>query len=545
MSIVLGIDTGGTYTDSVLVDLAAGQVLAKAKALTDKNNLLESIINSIGGLAVSGCRQPERVVLSTTLATNAVVEGRGQAAGLILIGRRPPGDFPAEVVRQVKGGLNIKGRETVSVDAAEVAEAAALMAGRVQALTVSGYLSVRNPAQELEVRRLVQQVCDLPVVCGHELASELGFYERTVTAVLNARLLPLIGDFLDAAEMALAGLGLKVPVYVVKGNGDMASVASIRERPVETILSGPAASLIGAVFLSRVKNALVLDMGGTTTDSALVRDGRVPMRKDGAIVGAWRTLVSSADIATVGLGGDSRIRINAGGRLVFGPERALPACRDQNEVPETLTPTDLLEASGRLNLWPGDKSKKALAAMAARLDLSEGEFLSLAEEEFLAAISEKCIQARLPKGEPLLAIGAPAGVWLAEAGARNNMEVIVPEHHEVANAVGAACAEIRFRLSALIRPGEDSRGFVLHLPDRREIFPDYDLALAYAAEALQQKVGALAQTHGAHFFESGLEREEVRVEGRFVETVLTLEGLGRISLKPKTISGKAAGPFAG
>lgn len=528
-SIVLGIDTGGSYTDCVVLDNAAGRVLAKSKTPTTGGKLLDGIERSLLALDFHDWPRLDRVALSTTLATNAVVEGRGQEAGLILIGRRPPGELPARYVEVVRGDLNIKGRETVALDEREVAAAVEALGPKVRALAVSGRLSVRNPAQELQVKSIVRRLSDLPVVCCHELVADLGFYERTVTGLLNARLLPLVDDFLNAAEAALRRLGIEAPLYVIKGDGAMASVAAIRQRPVETVLSGPAASLIGAIYLAGpaarpAGETLIMDMGGTTTDTSLLENGRIRLRRDGASIGSWRVRVPSADILTVGLGGDSRIDLGDDGRLTFGPRRVQPAGLGGTGQ---LTPTDLLQAAGRINIGDGRRSRRAAEPLAARLGLDVEAFLGLAGQGFAAEVYEKAIAPHRPAPASLIAIGAPAGAWPAEAAALAGLPLTLPAHHEVANAVGAACAEIRTVLCGFVRPGEERRGFVLHLPDERLTFRRLDQAVEHARAALAEGAERRARFQGAAEVEISLDCREVTADGRFVETVLTAVCIGR------------------
>jgi N-methylhydantoinase A/oxoprolinase/acetone carboxylase beta subunit len=178
--------------------------------------------------------------------------------------------------------------------------------------------------QELEVKRLVTELTGYPVVCAHELSGDLGIYERTVTAVLNARLIPLITHLIDAVKQALQNRGIHAPVMVVKGDGSLMFESAAREKPVETILSGPAASLIGAAALSGITDGVVVDMGGTTTDIAVLNGGRPAVRDEGARVGGWLTRVKAADITTIGLGGDSIIRVSKDGVLTIGPQKVFP-----------------------------------------------------------------------------------------------------------------------------------------------------------------------------------------------------------------------------
>jgi len=323
----LGIDAGGTYTDAVLFEFAAGRVLSKAKALTTHRNLADGIAGALAGLDASRLPRVAYTCLSTTLATNAIVEGRGQRVGLILMPchEGAVAELKTPLRRLVSARMDIHGIEQAPVDEAEVLRAAdELLAEGAASFAVSGYASVRNPAHELEVKRILLAQRGMPVVCGHELSARLNFVARAHTAVLNARLVPLICDLLEAVDRVLEQAGVRAPVFVVRGDGSIMRRDVARSRAIETVLSGPAASTAGGRLLTGCADALVADVGGTTTDIAVMQDGRVELTPDGARVGHWRTSVSAADIQTTGLGGDSAVRPGSRGRLRIGPERVVP-----------------------------------------------------------------------------------------------------------------------------------------------------------------------------------------------------------------------------
>jgi N-methylhydantoinase A/oxoprolinase/acetone carboxylase beta subunit len=185
---------------------------------------------------------------------------------------------------------------------------------------------VRNPSHELELRRLIRELCDRPVTCGHELSASLNAPRRALTAALNARLTPFIGRLVDAVTERLESLGIGAPLMMVKGDGSVISAATALERPVDTVLSGPAASVVGACYLSGHENALVADMGGTTTDIAIVTGGRPETRLDGALVGDWHPMVETLSVYSIGLGGDSEVRFSGGEGIGIGPRRVVPTC---------------------------------------------------------------------------------------------------------------------------------------------------------------------------------------------------------------------------
>lgn len=327
----IGIDTGGTYTDSVIAGLQSGDVISKAKALTTPQDLGRGIRASLEQLDAALFADIALVALSTTLATNSVVEGTGARVGLIMAVPNPdtfvlPRGLPCEETILIPGSHTAKGDVGIPLDEGQAAQAVHRLAPMVDAFAVCGYLSIYNAGHEIALRQIIQGIVDRPVVCAHELSGTVGMLERASTAALNARLLPVIRELIGAVEDILDSLAIRAPLMVVKGDGSMMSAAACRGRPVETVLSGPAASIAGACRLSGMDNALVLDMGGTTTDMAVVSGGQARVSREGARVGNWQTRVRAVDMWTLGLGGDSLISLDAGGRLSIGPRRVISFC---------------------------------------------------------------------------------------------------------------------------------------------------------------------------------------------------------------------------
>ena len=335
MSYILGIDTGGTYTDAVIYDPRTDRILAKAKALTTREDLSVGIGNCLRLLDQTLFDGLCQVNLSTTLATNAIVEKRGSPIALFLLGDRPKGDLPAEYQVQIEGLFDIRGRQVLPLDEKAVMTALERIRGNVGAVAVSGFASVRNHLHEQRVKTLIRKHSDLPVVCAHELSTRLGYYDRTVTAVLNARLLSVVFELIQAVRAVLLEYQLELPLMIVTGNGSLVSEKVALERPIETVLSGPAASISGAIHLSGQTDGLVVDMGGTTTDIARLQNGKVKMDPQGAVVGGYRLHINAAEIRTYGLGGDSWIRLQDG-RILVGPRRVYPMCRAVAQWPALL-----------------------------------------------------------------------------------------------------------------------------------------------------------------------------------------------------------------
>ncbi|OJT97270.1 MAG: hydantoinase [Rhizobium sp. 63-7] len=333
---LLGIDTGGTYTDAVLFDETQG-VVAKAKSLTTRHDLAVGISGAVDAVL----RQADvpvsaisLVSLSTTLATNALVEGQGGRAGLVMIGFGPE-DLKRDGLDQalggdpvifLPGGHNVHGHET-PLDMTALEEALPELSKTVSSFAVAGYFAVRNPAHEIRVRQRIHEVSHLPVTCSHELSSKLGGPRRALTTLLNARLVSMIDRLVGACEDFLIRRGIDAPMMVVRGDGALIAASEAKIRPIETILSGPAASLVGARYLTGLDNGVVSDIGGTTTDVAVLDGGRPRLDAEGAVVGGYRTMVEAVAMRTYGLGGDSELHINDRGLVAglhLGPRRLLP-----------------------------------------------------------------------------------------------------------------------------------------------------------------------------------------------------------------------------
>ncbi|MDP6438177.1 MAG: DUF1638 domain-containing protein [Candidatus Brocadiia bacterium] len=588
----LGIDAGGTYTDAAVVDFETGAVLSKAKRPTTPHDLSIGVAQAVAALDRDLLRRLSVVCLSTTLATNAIVEDRGARVGLLLM---PVGEWGLEQirtrpVRMVPGRLSIDGAELEPVDPVAVRRAAEELLGEgVEALAVSGYASVHNPSHEDAVKDAVRTVCDLPVVCGHELSAQLDFVRRAHTAVLNARLIPVIDELLRAVEHALKRHGVGAPVFVARGDGSLIEMSAARERAIETILSGPAASATGARFLTGLDELVAVDIGGTTTDVAIVSGGRVSVCAEGATVGPWQTSVAAADILTSGLGGDSYVKVLEGGtKLEIGPERVTPLSFLADDgpgvvehleelaeasryeyVPPTaaefftlvrvrpglrlseqearllrlleggpaspqrlarelgavaigllptrrleglgvvrrsaFTPTDALHVLGEFTAYSTaaamaaarilgvfvagdatyfaglirDRCCELLAYQVMRRELSLGPGDPEGEDsEVLRALMDAMVTARADERGPfrvtftenrtVVGIGAPAGVFIPEAGRLLGARVVVPPHAEVANAVGAVAGKVIVREAVSIRPNEAGSFIMMGPLGRRE-----------------------------------------------------------------------------
>jgi N-methylhydantoinase A/oxoprolinase/acetone carboxylase beta subunit len=626
----LGLDTGGTFTDAVL--LADGRrVIASAKALTTPWNLAigisEAIHSVLGSLPAAERRAVSLVSVSTTLATNAVVENRFSPVCTLLIGfdeamaersglqRRGT----AGAVVRIQGGHTATGEEAAALDEAAVERAVREHAGTVEAFAVAGHFSVRNPLHELRARKIIRASSPKPVTCAHELSSKLDAPRRALTAALNARLTPQIRHLIEALARVLKAESIDAPLMIVKGDGSLMKAQIALEYPVETILSGPAASVVGAGFLTGLEDFVVSDMGGTTTDIAIVSGRRPVINADGALVGAWRTMVEAIDVRTCGLGGDSEVQFDREARLRVGPRKAMPlslmaqrfapvlkrlqsiaalerladhpahfAFRNPERVPPphlsalerrtwdglqldprpvsevvrhasglealrrladaglvtiaAFTPTDAMHFLDRQSGWCREAaecgarilateernaraarsacSPQALcertyehvvresgrALLAAALAVDPGLEMpgrgwgalggQLIEDAVCGRRFSALVAVSLQLSRPLVAIGAPVGVYYPEVARRLGASLAIPEHAAVCNAVGAVAGVVSQTVEILVNQ-PSFRVFRVHDPAGSQDYSEPAPALEHAQRVSRELALAAARRAGA------------------------------------------------
>ena len=336
----IGIDAGGTYTDVVLYDFETECVLSKAKAPTTKWDFTIGINEAIGKLEIENPQNIDLVTLSTTLATNSIVEGKGQKVGLLIM---PPygiyhdGDIEYDTLEVISGKLDINGKELEPVDPEQVRRIARSMieSKGVDAFAVTGFASINNHVHEIEVKEILKKEFGCSVTCGHEISADLNYRIRSITSALNASIIPCLEKLLNEMIDSLEKQGISAQQMVVRSDGSLMNIRTALERPIETILSGPASSAKGAGFLAKVDEGLVIDIGGTTTDTAIIKRGQVMINLDGASVGGYRTHVKTLDLRTFGLGGDSII-YSEKSEIGIGPQRVMPISRMALEYPDVV-----------------------------------------------------------------------------------------------------------------------------------------------------------------------------------------------------------------
>ena len=668
----LGIDTGGTFTDAVLYDSNKG-IVRTAKSLTTHYDLsvgVRDVINRIDSDETPLSDLIQVTSISTTLATNAIVEGRGGTVCLLLIGYPPDALDRAKLrdairndpIEFIPGGHTASGDESHSLDLDAARSAILRHAPSVTAFTVAGMFSVRNTEHEVAVRNLVLELTDKPVTCTFELTANLNAPRRAMTAVLNARLIAPISHLIKTVRSELAAKEVSAPLMVVKGDGSMMSADVAMLRPVETILSGPAASIVGAIHLANSPVTVVSDIGGTTTDIAVLHDGNPQIAREGALVGGFRTFVEAIDVYTVGLGGDSQVSMVQ--PLSVGPNRAMPISCLGQQIPQILdileqqltkdsveyqgcfllrrsesedinslarnnrklwnmlergpvrcdelfkephmlrayhrmrtldlvhmaafTPTDALHVLGLMNRWSKPGAEIAARIWMKHLSNRNEQFWNSPEElcsDVLEAVvrqssaslieaiavSENSDATKSNLGDYLLhrgidqstsdtlnvelsikgaltVVGAPAMAIYPQVSKRLNTELIIADHHEIGNAVGAAIGTVKQRVASLITsPAEGV--YRAHTPSGIQDYNDLEDAATAAINELETLAKQRALASSAADVDTTAQRTDIVVKGVgghriFIESRITVTIQGDVeismqSLKPDS-HGKAS-----
>lgn len=381
MKIGIGIDTGGTYTDAVAYDFDTKQVLSSGKALTTKADLSQGIGAAIDSLDTALVEQARIVSLSTTLATNACVENRGGRAKLVFIG------VDRNVVAKVghKYGLDdpaclcfvdcdvrSDGEIVTQPDWEQFRRDVAGFQGAQAVGIVELYAPRTGAVLEQRAREILRGQMDVPVICGHELFCELNSVQRGASALLNARLIAVIQEFIAAIKTALQRRNILAPIVIVRSDGTLMNEEFTRLHPIETLLCGPAASVMGAAALTGERDGIIVDMGGTTTDIAIVEGGEPIRAKDGVSVGSWRTYVKGLYIDTFGLGGDSAVRFKSG-KFYLDTARVVPLCTAACEHPSITAQLEALVRSRRTHHKWIHEFYLPLRDISASSDYSEAE----------------------------------------------------------------------------------------------------------------------------------------------------------------------------
>ena len=629
MKLGIGIDTGGTYTDAVLYDFESRIIFGSAKALTTKNDLSIGILGAIDGLPAALVRQAEVISLSTTLATNACVEDRGGQAKLIFFGGnrdvierngKQYGLPPADEILLQDSFTSFSGESKQEPDWVKFEEDISHGFDGLDGVGILEMNSMKDGgAVEKKAKELFRKKYDIPVVCGYELFSELNSLRRGASTLLNAGLFPVIREFLESVKKALAIRGIHPSsLVIVRSDGSLMSEEFASLRPVETLICGPAASAIGCMRLTGEKNCIVVDMGGTTTDIALIRDGKTVPIRGGVSIGRWKTFVNGLYVRTFGLGGDTAVHYE-GRKLYLEEYRVTPLCvaaakypsvtenlrrmepkkhtrflyehymliRDIEDStrytedekvlcrvlrerplpiaeaaaavgkdiyslrPERLihdgviqicgfTPTDVMHLRGDFTQYDAEASRLGAEFIAFNLECDAEELCTRVYDEVRKKMYVNIVKALLENRYPdymkngfsadverfildnyeagkngvhnemlsamfrtdyaLVGMGGPIHVFLDDVAALLGTRSVIPEKHEVANALGAVMSNVSVTVSIEILPDNSPEGTVGHIvygKNGRTFFKELADAIASARAEAEERAVEEARNRGA------------------------------------------------
>jgi N-methylhydantoinase A/oxoprolinase/acetone carboxylase beta subunit len=469
---ILGIDVGGTHTDAALID--GCRVVKKAKVPTDNDSILLSLLevtkeiidNSVIPLL-------ERVVLSTTISTNAIVQNKIERVGM-LISSGPGVSFDSLNVcpdtHFLSGSINHRGKEMETLNAEEAKRALAhLTSSGIKNIGIVGKFSIRNPKHEFELMELARNQAD-HVTIGHNMSGRLNFPRRISTTFLNEAVWRIYREFVHNVSDFISRRGVNVPIYILKADGGVMELSGSAEFPVQTILSGPAASIMGIMATTRCKtDSFALDIGGTTTDISVFAEGVPLLEPFGVTIENKKTLIRGLRTRSIGVGGDSVVRMEKGA-LAIGPDREGPAAGLGGLFP---TPTDAMIVLGLTTIGDFQKACNALAPLAESLCCGVKDAamkiytetcrkIASASVEFLNEINDapvytihEMLDNRKLEPENLFAVGGPAREMAGEIARLLKTEFDIPcdpqipVNYEIANAIGAALSRTTAELTVL------------------------------------------------------------------------------------------------
>lgn len=503
---IIGIDVGGTHIDGVL--LHNKKIIRKEKIPTE-GDLSRNIWKVLKGLIQSvDKRKISRINLSTTVSTNAIAEDKlSKVAMFIQAGAGRNYDFlkPGEKNIQLSGYVDHRGNITKSFEEKEVIKGIkSLKEQGIENCGIVGKFSTRNPREELKARDILKDSFS-HISMGHRMSGNLNFPRRVYTTYLNVGVYKIWKDFILQLKESLDKEGIDAPIYILKADGGTMKLEESMEKPVETILSGPAASFMGTTSMFELeKDAVLLDIGGTTTDVFFLADGVTLFEPLGIEIKNYKTLVRSIYSVSIGLGGDSYLSIEAG-KIKIGPQRQGIAVGMGGNNP---TPTDAMIALGLLEIGDKSLSQKAIGSFGKELDLSMEEtaqgildkMISIIKEKILYTLEEinekpvytikELLYGKRIKPEEIKIIGGPAKVMAPLLEKALHIPCAYPKDYELANAIGAALARPTKEIDLLI--DTDKRIFnVPQLGIYEKIDQKYDLQKAEekAKEILKEFYG--------------------------------------------------------
>lgn len=485
---------GGTHVDAVVIE--KGEVIDTAKNPTNRDNLFESIWTTLQELlAGKDIKNIQRINLSTTISTNAIVEGRTSPVGMVI--QSGPGmshDLLACGNDNIfiSGYIDHRGREIAGLDLKQIEDASRrFKKSNIPACSVVTKFSVRNPSHEIKASKILERDF-MPVTMGHTVSGKLNFPRRVFTSYLNSAIFHTFNSFSNSIRKAMKRENVSAPIYVLKADGGTASLEAAEKRPVETILSGPAASIMGInALLPTVKDAIQLDIGGTTTDISFLADGVPLFEPQGIKIDKYKTLVRAVYNVSIGLGGDSSIRVEEN-KLKIGPKREgypmalggpMPTPGDAMIVLDLMEIGDKQKAyegmkmlGEKLNMCPEAVAEKVLDTMANMIKNEVDKLLADINSRPVYTVKELLYGKKI-QPEVINIIGGPAKALAPALEKKFNITCRCPENYHVANAIGAALARTTAEITMVV---DTVRG-ILSVPEvgvYEKVSKNYTLEMA-------------------------------------------------------------------
>lgn len=493
---LLGLDVGGTFTDAVIID--DHRVVASAKRRTTKDNLMQGIGEALDAV-LAGCNTSniEQVTLSTTVVTNTIVEEKEQVVDLYVVtgpGRNVDDIFPVNPI-YLQGYTDHRGivvERTPTNVVRDIAEMVQSHSGTDLA-AVSAKFGVRNPQEELSITEELKGKYNT-ISNGSLLSGSLNFPRRTISAYFNTAVTPVFTVFKKNVESALSMRNINAPLHILKADGGSLPMEHMVSRPVETAFTGPAATVLGLSALGAIgeEHTVALDIGGTTTDISLWKQGRPLMTKNGVSIREYPSAVRSFAVTSVGIGGESVVRI-VDGDVTVGPERLGPSLALGGAEP---TLGDALIVLGYASYGDTTLAEQAMEVLANRLNTSAKDGTTQIQQQLTGAMTasdmarlvvDKALQI-IQRGidevvtaenkrpiyvvadivnpdvfvpAQIVVVGGTAPSLGLSIGEYLNLPVTIPENAEVANAIGAALALSTIELTVHV----DTKRRLLVIPE--------------------------------------------------------------------------------
>ncbi len=509
---IVGLDMGGTHIDAVIIE--NGKILKTVKQPTDRDDLFESIWNTLN-ILLSDCDKSKirRINLSTTVSTNAIVENKTSPVGVII--QSGPGinnEFLAcgDENIFISGYVDHRGKVVKDLNLKEVRNSAKSFRKKdIQHCAVITKFSTRNPSHELKIKEIIGKHF-LHTTMGHTLSGKLNFPRRVFTSYLNSAVHGIFKDFALYIKKSLEREGINAPLFILKADGGTMNLDASEEKPVETILSGPAASFMGInAMLGTDKDAVLLDVGGTTTDIFFLVDGVPLFEPLGIKIGPYNTLVRAIYSVSIGLGGDSSISIEDG-NIKIGPRREGKPYAFGGPKP---SPTDAMIVLGHMKEGDRNKAHEAMKMLSEQLNSSVEDTAKTVLETMAVMIKNKVdellkeinskpvytikelLYGKKVKPSLINIIGGPANVLAPILREEFNLPCYYPQKYDVANAIGAALAKTTTEITMTA----DTERQILSVPELgiyEKIGRNYNLNYArkQAAKLLKESALSLGAT---------------------------------------------------